>query len=66
MAPKEHHLMNCLRRIRYGLVGGGMLLWVGSEVSKAEVSPSVSLSACCLHIRIYNSQVLLQYLACLP
>jgi hypothetical protein len=39
-----------IRRFRYGLVGGNVSLWVGSEVSKA-LTKAQSLSSC-LQIRM--------------
>lgn len=45
---------------RHGLDARVVLLGLGFEVSRVQAGPRVSLSACCLQIRIQSSKFMLQ------
>ena len=50
-------LFTRFRRLRrHVLVGGGVLLGVGFEVSKADTRLSLSISTCCLSFRMQSAQ----------
>lgn len=57
------HSVTCFQNIRYGLVGGGIPLDVGSGTSQVP-PPFSALSVSCVDRQ--SSQVLLQHRACLP